>query len=144
MTDTMTDDQKVLADELDQLASEHARFAANVTRLAKRVRQLGPVGDALHALRNGEFLTTSQAAIICDVTDQTIRDWIEHAASIGQPIAEKRTTWIIIRSLLLGYVEERCGGFPARVKAENRLKEYWPKWSQAPELRTAAKERAAG
>jgi hypothetical protein len=45
--------------------------------------------DALDDLRNGEFLTTSQAAIIGEVTDQAIRDWNEHAASIGEPTARE-------------------------------------------------------
>jgi hypothetical protein len=139
----MTDDQRSLAAELDQIAADHTRLAARATRLAERVRRLGRVGDALHDLRNGEFLTTSQAATICEVTDQAIRDWIEHAASIGEPIAEKRTTWIIIKSRLLAYVEEHCGGKPERVKAENLLKEYWPKWSQSPELPKEVKERVA-
>jgi hypothetical protein len=142
--DTVTDDQTALAAELDRLASEHARLAADAARLSKLVRQLGRVGDALDDLRNGGLLTTSQAATICDVTDQAIRDWIEEAASRGEPIAEKRTTWIVSTPRLLAYVEKRCGGFPARVKAQNRLREHWPKWSQAPELRTGAKERAAG
>jgi hypothetical protein len=140
----MTDDQNSLAAELDRLADEHAKLSANAARLATRVRQLGRIGDALDDLRNGGILTARQAAIICSVSDQTIRDWVEHAALIGRPIAEKRTTWIICTSRLLAYVEEHCGGKPARVRAENRFKEYWPKWSQAPELRTEPKERAAG
>ncbi|WP_407174429.1 hypothetical protein [Bradyrhizobium sp. STM 3562] len=139
----MNDDQQSLAADLDRLASEHTRLAAHAARLAARVRQLAPVGDALHDLRTGEFLTTSRAALICEVTDQCIRDWIAHAASIGQPIAEKGATWIVSKSRLLAYVEEHCGGKPARVKAENLFKEYWPKWSQAPEVRAATKERVA-
>jgi hypothetical protein len=133
----MTDDQTALVAELD-------RLAADAARLSKLVRHFGRVGDALDDLRNGGLLTTSQAAIICEVTDQAIRDWIEEAASRGEPIAEKRTTWIVSTPRLLAYVEERCGGFPARVKAENRFREHWPKWSQTPEFGTRAKERAAG
>jgi hypothetical protein len=124
-------DQTALAAELDRLATDAAS-------LATRVRQLSRVGDALDDLRNGGLLTTSQAATICEVTDQTIRDWIEEAASRGEPIAEKRTTWIVSTPRLLAYVEERCGGFAARVKAGNRFREHWPKWSQAPELRAGA------
>jgi hypothetical protein len=139
----MSDDQVTLAAELDRLAAQHARLAADATNLAIRVRQLGRIGDALDDLRSGGLLTCQQAAAICEVTDQAIRDWIEHSISIGRPIAEKRTTWIISTARLLAYVEEHCGGKPERVKAENLLKEYWPKWSQAPELRTVAKERAA-
>jgi hypothetical protein len=37
---------------------------------------------------------------------------------------------------LLGYIEQHQGGLPARVKAENRLKEFWPIWSRPQELRT--------
>jgi hypothetical protein len=50
----------------------------------------------------------------------------------------------VCRSRLFAYLENHCGGLPARVRADNRFKEYWPKWSQAPELRTETKERAAG
>jgi hypothetical protein len=100
--------------------------------------------DLLTALRDGGFLTTSQAALICDVSDQTIRDWIEHAASIGQPIAERLVTWIVIREFLLDYVEEHCGGRHERVKVERRFDELWPRWPQARNCRTDAKVRAAG
>jgi hypothetical protein len=131
----MSDD---LADELDQIAADHAKLAARATRLADRLRRLGRGRDALD-----DLLTTMQAATICGVTDQAIRYWIEHAASIGQPIAVKRVTWVVSKSRLLAYVEEHCGGKHARVKAENLFKEHWPRWSQAPELRTDAKERAA-
>jgi hypothetical protein len=37
---------------------------------------------------------------------------------------------------LLCYIEQHQGGLPARVKAENRLKEFWPIWSRPQELRT--------
>jgi hypothetical protein len=126
----MTDDQKSLADEFDRLAAEHTRLATDAANLAIRVRRLGRLGDALDDLRNGGFLTTQQAATICEVSDQAIRDWIEHAASIGEPIAEKRTTWIIGTRRLFAYIEAHCGGFPARVKAENRWRENWARWSR--------------
>jgi hypothetical protein len=32
---------------------------------------------------------------------------------------------------------------PARVKAENLLREYWPKWSEPAELRPDVKEQVA-
>jgi|SRR6516162_9508362 hypothetical protein len=140
----MTDDQKVLASELDRLASEHTRLAANAAGLAKRVRRLGRVGDALDDLRDGAFLTVGQAAIICGVSDQTIYDWIADAARLGRPIAEKRATWVIGTDRLLAYVEKWRGGPAAREAAEARLKQHWPQWSQAPELRADTKKRAAG
>ena len=140
----MADDQATLAAELDRLASEHTRLAANAAGLAKRVRQLGRVGDALDDLLAGAFLTVRQAAIICDVTDQTIYDWIDDAARLGRPIAEKRATWMIGTDRLLAYVERWRGGQAARTAADARLKERWPQWSQAPELRADTKKRAAG
>ncbi|WP_316207233.1 hypothetical protein [Bradyrhizobium sp. SZCCHNR3118] len=93
-------------------------------------------GDILEALQNGEALTTQQAAMICDVSDQTIRDWIEHANSLGKPIAIKRTTWIVGRPHLFAYIEEHGGGLHERVKAERRFESYWPRWSQAQGPRT--------
>jgi hypothetical protein len=124
----MTDDQKALAAELD-------RLSADAARLADRVRRLGRAGDGMDDLREGFFLTVAQAAAVCELTDQGIYYWIEHAARMGRPIAEKRATvWIIDTYRLLTYVEKYRGGLPARVKVENRLKEHWPKWSEPPEL----------
>jgi hypothetical protein len=124
----MTEEQKALAAELDRLASDAAR-------LAERVRRLGRAGDAIDDLREGLFLTVGQAAIVCGVTDQAIYNWIDDAVGMRRPIAEKRArVWIIDTALLFAYVEKYRGGLPARVKAENRLKEQWPKWSEPPEL----------
>jgi hypothetical protein len=100
-------------------------------------------GDALDDLCNGCFLTTSQSATICEVSDQAIRDWIEHADSVGKPIGVKRATWMISRSRLFAYIEEHHG-LPDRVKAERRFEELWPKWSAPQELRIGAKEHATG
>jgi hypothetical protein len=140
----MTDDQKALAAELDRVAGDARRLADEAGCLAHRVRRLGRVGDALDDLRDGAFLTVRQAAIICEVTDQTIYDWIADAARLGRPIAEKRATWVIGTDRLLAYVEKWRGGQAARETAEAQLKEHWPKWSQAQELCTGVKKRAAG
>lgn len=105
------------------------------------MRGLDKIVDALDALQRGEFLTTRQAATICEVSDQTIINWIDHSISIGRPIAEKRASWIISASRQFDYVEQHCGGRPARAKAKNLLKALWPRWSQAPELGKDAKER---
>jgi hypothetical protein len=80
-------------------------------------------------------LTVQQAAIICAVTDQTIYRWIEDAASKGRPLGKKRATWMIGTARLLDYIEKHQGGRYARVKAENRLWEFWPIWSKPLELR---------
>jgi len=42
--------------------------------------------------------------------------------------------WIVDTARLLAYIEKHRGGLPARVKTENRLKEFWPKWSEPQEL----------
>lgn len=124
----MIDDQKALAAELDQLS-------ANAARLADRLRRLGRTGDAIDDLREGFFLTVAQAAIVCDVSDQAVYYWIDHAARMARPIAEKRANvWIVDTARLFAYVERHRGGLPARVKAENRLRELWPKWSVSQEL----------
>lgn len=125
----MTDDQKALAAELDQLAADAAR-------LADRVRRLGKAGDAMDDLREGFFLTVAQAATVCHVSDQAIYNWIDHAARMGRPIAEKRANvWIVDTARLFAYVEKHRGGSPTRVKAEARLREFWPIWSEPQELR---------
>lgn len=87
-----------------------------------------PSGDVIDEIANGGVLTAAQAATICDVTDQTIYRWIDDAASRGQPLGIKGATWLIGTARLLQYVEKYQGGLPARVKAENRLKNIWPIW----------------
>ncbi len=130
----MTDDQKALAAELDSLSADAAR-------LADRVRRLGRAGDAIDNLREGLFMTVVQAAKVCDVTDQAIYYWIEHAARMRRPIAEKRASvWIVDTARLFAYVEKHRGGLPARVKAESRLREYWSTWSEPQELCPGMKE----
>ncbi|MGY3496757.1 hypothetical protein [Bradyrhizobium sp. USDA 4502] len=126
----MTDDQKTLAAELDRLSAEAAR-------LADRVRRLGRTADAMDDLREGLFLAVAQAATVCAVTDQAIYNWIDHAARMRRPIAEKRANvWIIDTARLLAYVDKHRGGASARVKAERRLREFWPMWSEPQELRS--------
>jgi hypothetical protein len=136
----MTDDQKALAAELDRVAGDARRLADKAGHLANCVRRLGRVGDALDDLREGGLLTVQQAATVCGVTDQAVYDWIADAARLGRPIAEKRATWVIGTDRLLAYVEKWRGGQAAREAAEARLKEHWPQWSQAPELRADTKK----
>ncbi|WP_028165981.1 hypothetical protein [Bradyrhizobium elkanii] len=133
----MTDEQKALAAELDQLADRAGQ-------LADGVRQLGRTGDLIDDIAAGGLLTAPQAATICEVSDQTILRWLADAARRGRPLGLKRATWLIGKTRLLDYVERHQGGLPARVKVENRLKEYWSIWSRAPELRPGMNERAAG
>lgn len=94
-----------------------------------------PSGDVIEEIASGGLLTVAQAAVICEVTDQTIYRWIDDAASKGQILGKKSATWLIGTSRLFAYVEKCQGGLPSRVKAENLLKRYWPSWSQAGELR---------
>jgi len=120
----ISDDPKSLAAELD-------RLSADAARLADRLRRLGRAGDAMDDLREGLFLTVAQAATVCAVTDQAIYNWIEHAARMRRPIAEKRANvWIIDTARLFAYVAKHRGGLSARVKAESRLREFWPIWSE--------------
>lgn len=130
----MTDEQIALAAELDRLSTDAAR-------LADRFRRLSKAGDAMDNLREGLFLTATQAAAVCGVSDQAIYIWIDLAARKRRPFAEKRANvWIIDTARLLAYIEKHRGGLPARVKAENRLKEFWPIWSRPQELRPDTKE----
>jgi hypothetical protein len=120
----MRDDQILLAAKLDRLAAEAAC-------LADQVRRLGRVGEPLDDLREGLFLTVAQAATICAVTDQAIYNWVDHAARMRRPIAEKRAAvWIIDTARLLAYVEKYRGGVSAKLKAAARLKELWPIWTR--------------
>lgn len=89
-----------------------------------------PSGDVIDQIVEGGVLTIQQAAIICETTGQTIYRWNDDAASKGQPLGKKGVTWLIGRARLLDYIEKYQGGLPARVKAENRLRDYWPIWSE--------------
>jgi hypothetical protein len=116
----MSDDPKAVAAELD--------------RLADRVRRLERADDVIDDIRNGGVLTVPQAATICETTDQSVYRWLADATRRGEPLGLKRATWLIGRVRLLDYVEKYQGGLPARVKAENLLKKYWPIWSEPQEL----------
>jgi hypothetical protein len=125
----------------EALAAELDRLSADVARLADRLRRLGRAGDAIDDLREGLFLTVAQAATVCDVSDQAVYTWIDDAARMRRPIAEKRArVWIIDTARLFSYVETHRGGLPTRVKAENRLREYWPIWSEPQELCSGMQE----
>jgi hypothetical protein len=118
-----------------------------IAQLLQMLAELGwqpPSGDVIDEIERGGVLTVPQVAIICEATDQTIYRWIEDAACKGRPLGKKRATWLLGTARLLDYVEKYQGGLPARVKAENRLREYWPIWSEPQELRPDVKERATG
>ena len=130
----MTDDQKALAADLD-------RLSADAARLADRLRRFDRTGDAMDDLREGLFLTVAQAATVCGVSDQAVYTWIDHATRMQRPIAEKRANvWIVDTARLFAYVEKHRGGFSARVKAQNRLRDHWPIWSEPQELCPGMKE----
>src|SRR4051794_31533617 len=118
----MTAEQIALAAALDRLSTDAAR-------LADRFRRLSKAGDAMDNL--GGRLCVAQAATVCEVSDQAIYIWIDLATRMGSPFAEKHANvWIIKTAQLLAYIGKYRGGLPARVKAENRLKEFWPIWSR--------------
>ncbi|MCA6097636.1 hypothetical protein [Bradyrhizobium australafricanum] len=96
-----------------------------------------PTGDVIDEIANGGVLLVRQAAYICDVSDETIYRWNKDATDKGQPLGCKGATWLIGTARLLNYLERHQGGRPERVKAENRLKQHWPIWSQARELSRA-------
>jgi hypothetical protein len=126
------------------MADPIERITANLEQALADVKRLERAGDVIDAIRDGGVLTVRQAAIICDRDDQTIYRWIEDAAQKGRPLGLKQATWMVGTERLLDYVEKHQGGLPARVKAENRLGDFWAKWSQPQGLRAAAKDRATG
>ena len=130
----MTNDQNALAAELD-------RIAADTARLAGFARQLGRPGEGMGGFCL--FLTVVEAVEVCGVTDQTIYNWIDDAKRMGIPFAEKRANvWLIVTADLLAFIQKQRGGLPARVKAENRLRECSAKWSEPQELRSGEAGRA--
>lgn len=102
-----------------------------------------PSGDVIDEIANGGLLTVMQAATVCEVSDETIRRWNADAARRGQSLGKKGATWLIGRARLLDYVEKYQGGLPARVKAQNRLREFWPRWSEPSEDRLGLESRRA-
>lgn len=103
-----------------------------------------PSDDVIDEIERGGVLTVPQAAIICETTDQSVYRWNAEAVSKGRPLGTKRATWLLGTMRLLDFVEKYQGGLPARVKAENRLKEFWPIWSRAQELHPDVKDPATG
>ncbi|MEH2475687.1 hypothetical protein V1281_003138 [Nitrobacteraceae bacterium AZCC 2161] len=100
--------------------------------LLQMLAELGwkpPSGDVIDEIANGGLLTVPRAAIICETTDQTVYRWLTDADRRGEPLGVKQATWLLGTARLLDYIERYQGGLPARVKAENRLKEYWAIWS---------------
>jgi hypothetical protein len=82
-----------------------------------RLRRLNAAAEDLKS-----SLTVLQAASICGITDQAIRNWIGDAARIRRPIAEKRVNaWIIDTLRMLAYLEKHRGGPSAKALAEARL-----------------------
>jgi len=122
----MSDDPKAVAAELD--------------RLANRVRWLERADDVIDDIRNGGLVTVQRAAIICETTDQIVYRWLTDAVRRGEPLGVKQATWLIGTARLLDYIEKYQGGLPARANAENRLREFWPIWSEPRELRPGMKE----
>ncbi|MGX9426143.1 MULTISPECIES: hypothetical protein [Bradyrhizobium] len=118
-------------------------LAAELVRLAERIEQLENHGDVLDQIARGALLTVQRVAVVCEISDQQVLNWIEDSIRRGpRPIGEKLTTWLICTERLFDYIEKFRGGLYARKKAENRLKELWPIWSQPQELNL--KTRAAG
>jgi hypothetical protein len=74
------------------------------------------------------------------VTGQTIYRWNEDAGRRGEPLGLKPATWMIGTTRLFDHIEKYQGGLPARVKAENRLREFWPIWSEPQDLCPGKKE----
>ena len=113
-----------------------------IALLLQMLAELGwkpPSGDVIDEIVRGGLLITAQAAVICEVSGQTICRWNEDATRRGEPLGVKQATWLLGTARLLDYVEEYQGGLPARVKAENLLKKYWPIWSEPQELRPGMK-----
>jgi hypothetical protein len=99
----MSDDPKAVAAELD--------------RLADRVRRLERADDVIDDIRNGGVLTVPQAATICETTDQSVYRWLADATRRGEPLGLKRATWLIGRVRLLDYARlarASEGGEPAQ------------------------------
>jgi len=118
-----------------------------IEQLLQLLMSLGwkpPSGDVINEIANGGLLTVMQAAAICEVSDETIRRWNADASRRGQPLGKKGATWLIGRARLLDYVEKHQGGLPARVRAENRLRELWPIWSKQQELCPSMEGRPPG
>jgi hypothetical protein len=116
------------------MSNDPKAMAAELDRLADRVRGLERADDVIDEIANGGLLTVQRAAIICETTDQTVYRWLTDAARRREPLGVKQATWLIGTARLLDYVEKFQGGLPARVKAENLLKKHWSIWSEPREL----------
>jgi hypothetical protein len=122
--DTVVDDEMGVAAELDRMSAEAAR-------LAEKVRRLGRSSAVVTDVRRHQSLSVRQAAEICGVSDQGIRNWIMHANRMHRSIAEmKAGVWLVDTAKLLSYVERHRGGPASKQAAQRRLDQCLLKWSE--------------
>jgi hypothetical protein len=70
-----------------------------IEELRERLQRAEKVGDWVDAARDGELLTSSQAAEVAGITAETIRIYPERAEAAGRPIGVQFAhVWIISRA----------------------------------------------
>jgi hypothetical protein len=115
------------ATETDALANF---LAAKAPELAKEFASTRPSPTEpttslpawMSAIDDGEIISTSDAALIADLTAQAVRDRCRNAESAGRPIGRCFVgTWFVSLPLLLDDIE-RTGDLHARRKAEANAK----------------------
>ena len=110
---------------------------------ARLARSAGAEEDWVAAYERGEVLRTDEAALIADVSVDTLRRYCSHAADVGQPLGVciAGAVWLVSVRRLLADIERRKGHH-ARLVAEERAAKLQK--SRSSPLKTSALRAGGG
>jgi hypothetical protein len=128
------------------MADDQKALAAELHRLADRVRQLENEGSVVARILGGELLNLEQAADVAECSDEKIRKQCELTAGTKRPLGIKFAgRWMVGKFELLDDLEQgkidRRRGPHVRQRAEERARKY-EGWARPQEL-LKSPERAA-
>jgi len=120
------------------MTDDPTSLAADLDRLADRVRQLDSEGDVVDLILGGALLSLDQSADVAECSDEKIRKACELSAGTKRPLAVRFAgRWLIGKARLLDDLEQgkidRRRGPHVRQRAEERARKY-EGWARPQEL----------
>jgi hypothetical protein len=117
-------------DQTRNLGNRHREIADQLEQLAVTLRQEPPLRGWIAQFKNGEVLTSTQAAFVCQVSSQCIRSWCEQKSTTDRPLGLliADSVWLVDLGELLRVIEIRRGRHGVLV-AKDRAKKYAQIWS---------------
>jgi hypothetical protein len=143
---TGTSDAGMWCEAIAMIDDQRA-LAAELMKLADRVRQLETSGDVVDQILNGALLSLEQAADVCECSDEKIRRACEAAAATKHPLGVRWAgRWLLGKARLLDMIErgklDGRRGKHARLIAEGRAGKY-ESWAR-PQTPLKVPDRAEG